>query len=119
MERIVKESQVFLLSVLLGIVLLFFYDFFRILRAIFPHRSWLIFWEDYLFWLCSGFCVFLFMYQENSGMLRGFALGGIGLGMLGYHLGPSTYWVRGVSYLPRKIRRWLRHHTVKRKKKKM
>ena len=77
MEAIIHEGRFFLTSVFTGILLLFAYDFFRILRAIIPHKKWVIFWQDYLFWLLSGFFVFLMIYHLNSGSIRGFCFMGI------------------------------------------
>ena len=99
------EVRFFLASLCTGIFLLFLYDFLRIFRGVIPHKKWAVFWEDYIFWLLAGFCVFLMIYQLNNGAIRWFAMGGIGLGMLGYHLGPSTFFVRQVSRFLRMILR--------------
>lgn len=90
MEEIYHEGRFFLASLFCGILILFFYDFFRVLRYVIPHSKWAVFWEDYFFWVVSGFCVFLMMYQVNKGSIRSFSILGIGLGMAGYHFGPST-----------------------------
>lgn len=97
MEEIYQEGRFFLASLLSGIVILFLYDFLRIFRCVLPHKKWAVFWEDYFFWVLSGFFVFLMIYQVNKGSIRSFAIIGIGLGMCGYHLGPSTAWVCLVS----------------------
>lgn len=96
-EEIYQEGKFFLASLLSGIAILFLYDFLRIFRCVFPHKKWVIFWQDYFFWVLSGFFVFLMVYQVNEGNIRSFALLGMGLGMGMYHLGPSTAWVRLVS----------------------
>lgn len=108
METIMQEGRFFLLSLLTGIVLLFLYDFFRILRLLVPHKKWLVFWEDYLFWLLAGVGVFVMIYQVNNGTIRGFSLLAILLGMLLYHYGPSMYWVRLVTFLPLQLIRLLK-----------
>lgn len=97
MEEIYQEGRFFLASLLSGIAILFLYDFLRIFRCVFPHKKWMIFWQDYIFWVLSGFFVFLMVYQVNKGSIRSFALLGMGMGMGAYHFGPSTAWVRLVS----------------------
>lgn len=97
MEEIYQEGRFFLASLLSGIAILFLYDFLRIFRCVFLHKKWMIFWEDYFFWVCSGFVVFLMVYQVNDGSIRSFALFGMAIGMGMYHLGPSTAWVRFIS----------------------
>lgn len=72
------------ISILLGVVLFFIYDILRIFRRIVPHGNIWIGIEDFIYWLvCTG-AVFVMLYQENDGMVRGFALGGIILGMVLY-----------------------------------
>ena len=115
MDTIIHEGQFFLFSIFSGILLLFAYDFFRILRAIIPHKKWVIFIQDYLFWLISGFFVFIMVYQLNSGAIRGFCIMGILLGMWGYHYGPSSFVVWIVSAIPKRCIRILRKRGKHRK----
>ena len=62
------------------------YDALRIFRRIIPHGNLWIGIEDFWYWLvCTG-AVFVMLYRENDGMARGFALGGVVLGMLLYYL---------------------------------
>ena len=103
MEEIYQEGRFFLASLLSGIAILFLYDFLRIFRCVFIHKKWMIFWEDYFFWVLSGFFVFLMVYQVNKGSVRSFALFGMALGMGMYHLGPSTAWVRLVSRMLKRV----------------
>lgn len=77
-EAIGKEAVFFLVSVLCGMGLVFVYDFFRILRRLIPHGNIWIGIEDAGYWLFCTASVFLLLYQENDGMMRGFAF----LGML-------------------------------------
>lgn len=102
METLYLQVRLFLVSVASGIGLLFLYDFLRIYRGVIHHSKFKIFLEDYLFWLGSGFVVFLMLYQFNNGAIRSFSAVGIALGMWGYHVGPSTPWVRIIS----RILRW-------------
>lgn len=103
METLYLQVRLFLVSVASGITLLFLYDFLRIYRGISRHGKLKIFLEDYLFWVGSGFAVFLMLYQFNNGAIRSFSAMGIAIGMWAYHVGPSTPWVRTVS----RILRWI------------
>lgn len=102
MEEILHDSRFFLASVLSGIGILVCYDFFRILRSIVPHKDWVVFWEDYIFWVCSGVIVFLMIFQWNDGAIRSFSVLGVAVGMGIYHLGPSEPIVCIVSRILKK-----------------
>lgn len=108
MDGLKQEAVFFLVSLCTGIGLLFLYDFLRIFRCVIPHKKWAIFWEDYIFWLLAGFVTFLMIYQWNQGAIRGFSIGGIALGMLGYHFGPSTLFVRYTSKLLKLVLRMVK-----------
>lgn len=103
METLYLQVRLFLASVASGIGLLFLYDFLRIYRGVFRHSRFKIFLEDYLFWVGSGFAIFLMLYQFNNGAIRSFSAVGIALGMWAYHVGPSTPWVCIMS----RILRWI------------
>ncbi len=85
-ETIIHEAAVLGTSVLVGAVLFLLYDLLRIFRRVVPHGTVWIGAEDFLYWLiCTG-AVFVMLYQENEGMVRGFALGGVVVGMMLYYL---------------------------------
>lgn len=111
METLYLQVRLFLVSVVSGIGLLFLYDFLRIYRGVIHHSRFKIFLEDYLFWLGSGFAIFLMLYQFNNGAIRSFSALGIALGMWGYHVGPSTPWVcimsRSLRWIIRQIKKIL------------
>lgn len=85
-EAIGHETILFGISVLVGAGLLFLYDMLRIFRRIVPHGNLWIGVEDFWYWLvCTG-GIFVMLYRENDGRARGFALGGVLLGMALYYL---------------------------------
>lgn len=85
-ETIGQEAIFLGVAILVGVGLFFLYDLFRILRRIIPHGVIWISVEDFFYWIiCTG-AVFVMLYQENDGMVRGFALGGVVVGMLLYYL---------------------------------
>lgn len=93
-ETIGHEAVFLGISVLVGAGLFFLYDILRIFRRIFPHGNLWIGVEDFCYWMiCTG-AVFVMLYRENDGMARGFALGGVILGMALYHFLLSRFVVR-------------------------
>ena len=69
-------------SILIGGALFLLYDIFRIFRRVVPHGNFWIGVEDFFYWLCCTAVVFVMLYRENDGMVRGFSIGGIMIGML-------------------------------------
>lgn len=93
-EAVVREAAFLGAAILAGAGLFFLYDILRIFRRIVPHGSIWIGIEDFVYWLiCTG-TVFVMLYRENDGMVRGFALGGVALGMFLYFLLLSRFVVR-------------------------
>lgn len=93
-ETIGQEVSVLGIAVLVGAGLFLFYDIVRIFRRIIPHGVIWVGVEDVVYWLiCTG-VVFVMLYHENDGMVRGFALGGIVFGMLLYYLVFSRLMIR-------------------------
>ncbi len=91
------QSIFFLISVLWGAILLVMYDILRIFRRIKKHKWFTIAAEDFLFWLLAAFLIFRLMYEQNDGIIRGFSILGMGIGMILYNLSISRYFVEGVS----------------------
>lgn len=93
-ESISREAIFLGISLLLGVVLFLLYDILRIFRRVVPHGNIWIGIEDFLYWICCAAVVFVMLYQENDGMVRGFALGGIVIGMMLYYLLFSRFVIR-------------------------
>lgn len=83
-EGIFTEAVFLGISVLVGMGLFLLYDMFRIFRRIVPHGVIWIGVEDFFYWLLCTAAVFLMLYQKNDGMIRGFAIGGVIIGMVLY-----------------------------------
>lgn len=93
-ETIAQEAIFLGVSLLLGAALFFLYDVLRIFRRIVPHGNIWIGIEDFIYWLiCTG-AVFIMLYQENDGMIRGFALGGVVIGMILYYVMLSRFVIK-------------------------
>ena len=89
------------------------YDCLRILRKIVPHASFIVGIEDFFYWTVVGSLTFQFLFQENDGVIRWFALAGIGLGMGLFTAGisrftvPALVWAgEKLLWIPRKILRF-------------
>lgn len=93
-EAIGHEALVLGISILAGAVLFLLYDFLRIFRRIVPHGNLWIGVEDIFYWLIYTGVVFVMLYRENDGMVRGFAIGGLAFGMLLYFALLSRFVVR-------------------------
>lgn len=93
-EIIGKEAAFFLVSFFCGMGLVFVYDFFRILRRLIPHGNIWIGIEDAGYWLFCTASVFLLLYRENDGMMRGFAFIGMLFGGAVYGCLLSRFVVR-------------------------
>ena len=83
---IVQEFEIFLKVALLGAALMLFYDVLRIFRRLIPRGIVLVSVEDVLYWLFFGLAVFILLYRENDGTVRGFIVGGTALGLILYYV---------------------------------
>ncbi len=103
---IYDEVELFVICLLLGMVLAFFYDGIRILRLFFKHKDWLVDLEDLFFWLFTAWMAFRTLFIYNRGALRGYAFMGMFLGVVIYALTLSRlllfiaeklvpYWTKG------------------------
>lgn len=86
-----------------GALLFFVYDLLRIMRRLIPHGTLWVAVEDVLFWLGSAVVIFVMLYQQADGSLRGFSIGGVVIGMLLYAFVLSPFIVKGSVFLLEKI----------------
>lgn len=83
---IYDEMRLFGICFLLGMMLGFLYDLFRIFRMLVPHKNIFVDLEDLLYWILTAWFVFRTLFQFNEGKLRGYAFLGMFLGVLLYTL---------------------------------
>lgn len=102
-ETIGQEAVFLGTSILLGAVLFLVYDVLRIFRRMAAHGNFWIAVEDFLYWLLCTAAVFVLLYRENDGMVRGFAFGGILIGMLLYYVTLSRLLIKVNVFLLSKI----------------
>ncbi|MCI5620409.1 MAG: spore cortex biosynthesis protein YabQ [Lachnospiraceae bacterium] len=102
-ENIRQELGLLLASLAAGNLMVVCYDVLRILRRIVPHRMWVVALEDMLYWLLCGCAVFVLLHLRSDGVVRGFVMGGILIGMLAWNRFISTYMVENIS----RILQWI------------
>ncbi|MCL2603567.1 MAG: spore cortex biosynthesis protein YabQ [Defluviitaleaceae bacterium] len=101
------QAWLFVTTVMVGVAVGVFYDFFRVLRRTASHGKWAVQLEDLFFWLAVTVLVFYYMLHRNYGEIRFFALLGMGLGVVLYFVTVSRLIVKVcvavVEYLKRVI----------------
>lgn len=102
-ESIFREMDFFAVSFVLGMALVLVYDCLRILRRIVRHGILWISLEDLCYWVAAAFVIFAMLYQKNDGLIRGFSIGGIVLGMFLYNQYISRYTVKYIARMLKKI----------------
>ena len=86
------EWSLLLLAIRLGVKLTFIYDGIRMFRILIKHKNIWISIEDIFFWMYATVIIFEMQLKQSNGMLRGFCILGMLLGMylyskfLGEHL---------------------------------
>ncbi len=83
---VVEQFFTLMYAGILGIVLGFVYDIFRILRMIVNSKNISIFIQDVLYFIISGIVTFWFVLNFNSGDSRFYILVGEAIGWILYHL---------------------------------
>lgn len=84
-QGIVIELRFFMVSILWGALVLLAYDLLRVLRRIIRHRNLLVTIQDLLFWIIASVFIFTMIYVNNDGIIRGFSVMGMVIGMILYH----------------------------------
>lgn len=83
-DYIYLEAELAVHSFLLGIVLMVSYDLLRLFRLLIPHNPLFIGLEDFIYWVYCAVMTFLLLFYENSGVLRGYVIIGVFVGMILY-----------------------------------
>lgn len=98
-KDIIVELQFFMTSILWGALILLAYDILRIFRRVVKHNYFFIAIEDLLFWVITSVFIFAMIYNENNGIIRGFSIMGMAIGMLIYNFTLSPLVVKLISKL--------------------
>jgi len=81
----------FLIIVMLGIILGFFYDIFRTIRRIIHHNNIILQLQDFFYWILAALLVFFVLLHIDSGQIRSYSIIGLILGGIIYFAAFSTY----------------------------
>ena len=108
MNEVNLEVRFFLTSVMWGAILFVLYDLLRIIRRVIKHSEVIVAIQDILYWVISSVLIFRMMYQLNYGIIRGFSVLGITIGMILYKYILSEWVVNGISFLLNTIISWLK-----------
>ena len=98
-QAITMEVQFFFISVLSGALLLMAYDILRVFRRLIKHGEFSVALEDLVFWVVAGLSIFIMMYKENNGIIRGFSIMGMAIGTILYHFVLSEAFVNILTKL--------------------
>lgn len=98
-----SEIQVFACFYIIGIIIGVLFDFFKSLRKEIKHKDKIVLVEDIIFLLFSGILVFIGIFKINYGVLRLYIVLAIILGMIGYSLTISRFFVIIFSTITRVI----------------
>lgn len=79
------EWELLLQTIKVGIKLAFVYDGIRIFRILISHKNIIISIEDLFFWIYATWIIFQLQLERSNGVLRGFSILGMLLGMFLYN----------------------------------
>lgn len=102
-ETILKEADILWKAFATGVILVFVYDLIRIIRRLISHNNFWIAVEDFIFWLGSALVIFVMLFRENDGYLRGFSIGGVIIGMMLYFFLLSRFVVKGMVFILERV----------------
>lgn len=103
-----NEMMLFGSAVLLGAALMLLYDVIRICRRILPRGIILVSIEDVIYWIVFGIAVFILLYRENDGAVRGFIVGGIAVGLFLYYQLLGRWLMKWMGVLIRSLKKRLK-----------
>ncbi len=96
-ETIYAEFNTFCYAIMLGAFCGIIYDVIRIFRRIIKKKLAVTAAEDIIYWFVVSVLMFMLMYRENGGMVRGYAIIGMALGMILYEISIGKFFVKYVS----------------------
>ena len=84
MEFICRQTYMFFMACLSGILAGFIFDIFRVKRKLVRTPDFMVKVEDILYWLIISIVLFTLMYYSNEGELRSYILLGLTIGVIIY-----------------------------------
>lgn len=105
---IAEQTQIFIIFVIVGIIISFLFDIFRIFRKVYKFSNMLIYMQDILFWLLTGIIILQAIFKFNSGDIRIFLFLGIFVGVFNYISLFSIYVIKIGSFILKLINTLIR-----------
>lgn len=116
------EVMLFVQAMLAGAVLVLVYDLLRVIRRIFVHGIIWISIEDTLYWIVSGFWIFLRICRVNDGIIRGYMIAACLAGAVLYYAifsRPLMYQItKIIRYVKKQLKKLKNVATIRRDKRK-
>jgi spore cortex biosynthesis protein YabQ len=81
-----SQAQIFLYSIIGGMIIAFIYDAFRVKRKAIRTSAFIIYFEDLIYWFIVSIVMFAVVYYSNEGEIRGYIFIGTALGAILYFL---------------------------------
>lgn len=66
----VEQAKIFLIFIIIGILISFIFDIFRILRKVYKFNNLMIYIQDIIFWIIAGIITLFSIFKFNSGNIR-------------------------------------------------
>ncbi|MFX4263585.1 spore cortex biosynthesis protein YabQ [Pelotomaculum propionicicum] len=85
MEPLLSQARAFFMTIGIGILAAFCYDYYREIRRAFRFKKIGTFLGDLIYWLITTVIVFLLLLEANWGEMRMYVFLGLGLGALLYY----------------------------------
>lgn len=79
------EWEFLIITIKLGVKLAFIYDMIRIFRLFLSHKNLFVSIEDLVFWIYATVIIFKLQLEQSDGVLRGFSILGMLVGMFFYY----------------------------------
>lgn len=92
MESLLSQARAFLITIGIGMLAAFCYDYYRVVRSTFRLKKTGTLLGDLIYWLITAAVVFTLLLTANWGEMRMYVFLGLGLGaLLYYYLLSSTF----------------------------
>ncbi|MCI8965509.1 MAG: hypothetical protein HFJ43_04075 [Clostridia bacterium] len=66
----IEQARIFLIFIIIGILISFIFDIFRILRKVYKFTNLMIYIQDIVFWIIAGVITLFSIFKFNSGNIR-------------------------------------------------
>lgn len=114
--EVLEEARRFWICLCWGMASMVYYDVFRIGRRMGLNRCWMVVVQDMTFSLGLGVIILCLIHIYFHGVVRGYMLVGLGIGMLLYNYGISALICRIVQKIKKNshklLKRYKKNNTI-------